>query len=104
VSLPRHTADIVTQAIFRQPWSMSVRLVELGQLPTAQEAMGGSKNTGLIIPGYLSRIVDAERKDEGDAWRTEDRKGSVATPYETVGVATQVYGEASDVSTISEGK
>ena|ERR1700722_6294508 len=91
-------------AMLRQPWSMSLRLVELVNLRTEQEAMGGSKHTGLIIAGNLSRIVDAERKDECDAWRTEDCNGSVATPYETVEFATRINIEASDPSRIVDAK
>src|ERR1700730_15068831 len=79
---------------------MSVRLVEPGQLWTEQEAVGGSENTGLIIAGNLSRRVDAERKDEGDAWETEVCEGAVETSYETVGDATRVNVEASDPSRI----
>jgi hypothetical protein len=33
---------------------MNARLVELGELGTAQEALGGSENAGLIIAGNLS--------------------------------------------------
>src|ERR1700682_4707525 len=88
------------KSIFRQPWSMSVRLVKLGQLRTEQEAMGGSENIGLIIAGNLSRRVDAERKDEGDAGQTEGCKAAVKTSYETVEVAARVNVEASDRSRI----
>ena len=85
-------------ASLRQPSSMSVRLVELGQLRTEQEAVGGSENTGLIIAGNLPRRVHAERKDEGDAWETEGCEGAVETSYETVGDAARVNVEAGDRS------
>ena len=78
----------------RQPWSVSVKL------RTDQEALGGSKNTGLIIAGNLSRRVDAERKDEGDAWEAEGCKGAIETSYETVEATTRVNVEASDPSRI----
>ena len=62
--------------------------------------MGGSENIGLIIAGNLSRRVDAERKDEGDVWETEDCKAAVKTSFETMEVAARVNVEASDRSRI----
>lgn len=79
---------------------MSVRPLELRQLRTEQEAVGGSENTGLIIAGNLSRRVDAERKDEGHVWDSEDSKGAIDTSYETVRDATRVNVEAGDSSRV----
>ena len=90
--------------IFRQPSSMSVRVVELGQLRTEQEAVGGSVDIGLIIAGNLSLRVDAERKHEVDVWDTEGCQGAVGTSYETVRDATRVNVEARDRSRIVDAK
>jgi len=43
-SCKRVAESLSDMGIFRGPWSMSVRLVEIGQLRTEQEAVGGRVN------------------------------------------------------------